>query len=229
MKFKSPIISQGSGSVAGLTMSHNRGGYYLRQRVIPTNPGSVPQAIVRAIVASLTSAWANALTVQQRTSWDTYAENVPLMGPLGEPRNVGGLAMFVRSNVPRLQSSLPAVLDGPTIYNLGDSLPPTIISLTAATDTFSISFDPLEDWANEDDAGMIFYASRGQNQSINYFKGPYRYAGKVEGDAVTPPTSPAAIVDPFAIAVGQRGFLQTRVSRADGRLSNPFRTFDVGV
>jgi len=43
MKFKSPILSQASGSIAGITFSHNRGGMYVRARAVPTNPGSPQQ------------------------------------------------------------------------------------------------------------------------------------------------------------------------------------------
>jgi hypothetical protein len=67
---------------------------------------------------------------------------------------------------------------------------------------------------------MFGYISRPQNITKNFFRGPYRYAGKIEGDSVTPPTSPATLVSDFPYAAGQRAFLRVRVSRADGRLSN---------
>jgi hypothetical protein len=224
MKFKSPVISEASGSIAGITYSHNRGGMYMRQRVIPTNPGSPFQQAIRAFTGQLANLWLNTLSADQRRAWDTYAEHVLIPDTLGEMRNIGGLGHYVRSNVPRLQAAEPRVDDGPTIFNLGDFTEPTWSNVSAGGGTGDLGFDNADDWANEDDAAMLILCSRGQNPSINYFKGPYRYAGEVQGDSVTPPTSPASITLPFAVALGQRSFCQVRVSRADGRLSLPFRT-----
>lgn len=229
MKFNGTLLGQASGSLAGTTFSHNRGGQYTRKRSTPTNPNTTFQQAVRSAVGQLTSLWLNTLTTAQREAWDTYASNVLIPDTLGEPRNIGGLGQYVRSNVPRLQAALPRVDDGPTIFNLGDFTAPAIASLTAATGIYSITFTAADDWANEDDAAMLFLTSRGQNASINYFKGPYRFAGTIDGDSTTPPTSPASITSAFTVAVGQKGFIQARVSRADGRLSAPFRSVIVAV
>jgi hypothetical protein len=223
MKFKSSMVTQASGSVGGLTYSHNRGGMYIRSRATPTNPGSAFQAAVRAFVATLTSAWNDTLTAAQRAAWDTYAENVPMTDSLGEPRNIGGLGHYVRSNVPRLQAGLDRVDDGPTTYNLGEFTAPSFGTISAAGGTAAVNFDTGDDWVDEDDAGMLILLSRGQNPGVNYFKGPYRFTDSIDGDSGTPPTSPASLTAPFALAVGQKLFGQARVSRADGRLSLPFR------
>ena len=47
MLFKPTIVASLSGSLGGITASHNRFGAYLRERVIPVNPGTQPQVIVR--------------------------------------------------------------------------------------------------------------------------------------------------------------------------------------
>lgn len=223
MKFKSQVLTQASGSIGGVTYSHNAGGMYQRARAIPTNPNTPYQQAVRGIMSQLTSLWENVLTAGQRAAWNLYAANVTLVDALGDPINVSGLNMYVRSNVPRVQTSLPRVDDGPTTFNLGDFTAPTLAAISAATDDFDLGFDNTDDWANEDDAAMIVYGSRPQNAAINYFKGPYRHADNVDGDAVTPPTSPQTIVNPFVLTAGQQVFVKVSVSRADGRLSAPFR------
>lgn len=228
MLYKSDRTTEASGSIGGTTFSHNRGGQYCRARVVPVNPGSTFQQAVRAYVAQLTSLWMGVLTPAERALWDNYADLVPLPNPLGDPRNVGGLAMYVRSNVPRLQAGLPRVDSGPTIFNLGAFTPPAIASITAPT-ALSLTFDNTDAWANEDDAAMLVYGSRGMNQSINFFKGPYRYADKIDGDAVSAPTSPAAIVMPFPLIATNKAFVRVRVSRVDGRLSSSFRAFGIVV
>jgi hypothetical protein len=228
MKFKPLIGDQMSGSMGGVVASHNRGGTYFRQRAIPTNPGSIYQSAVRGFLSQLTSLWYTTLTAAQRTAWEAYAENVPFLDRLGEPRNIGGLGAYVSSNVPRLQAALPRVDDGPVIYNRGDFTAPAIASITAPS-ALSLTFETGDDWVGEDDAALLVYCSPGKNASINYYKGPYRFADTVLGDSVSPPSSPAAITIPFVLAADQKGFIQVRVSRADGRLSSPFRAVGVAV
>jgi hypothetical protein len=224
MKFKSALVTEASGSIGGMTASHNRGGYYFRQRSIPTNPNSPQQQAVRTIVAALASAWVNTLTANQRAFWEIYADHVQLPDPLGEPRNVGGLAMYVRTNVPAVQAGLARIDDAPTTYDLGGEFTePAFGTISAAGGTAEVAYTNTDPWASEDGAALLILLSRGQNTSVNYFKGPYRFAGLVEGDSGTPPTSPLSATAPFPMAVGQRLFGQARVRRADGRLSLPVR------
>ena len=218
MKIKSQLITQASGSIGGLTASRNKGGMYFRARAIPTNPNTVYQQAIRSLVAQLTSAWTNVLNDAQRLLWTWYAEQVPLIDTLGEPRNIPPLSHYVRSNVPRLQAGLARVDDGPTVYNLGEYTAPAISDVDSGDSNSDVTFDNGDDWAGEVGSSMLILFSRGMNPSINYFKGPFRYAGKING-ALTPPTSPATITLPFAVETGQKVFMQARVSRADGRLS----------
>lgn len=223
MKFKSQVVTQASGSIGGTTYSHNRGGMYMRSRAVPTNPNSPQQQAVRTAVAALVSAWNNVLTAPQRLVWDTYAANTPVLNALGEPINAGGLGMYIRGNVPAIQAGLARIDDGPTVFNTGEYTEPVVGTISAAAGTMSLAFTATDAWANEDGAAMLVLASRGQNPSINYFKGPYRFAAAILGDSTTPPTSPEVVTLPFAVAVDQKVFSQVRVVRADGRLSAPFR------
>lgn len=229
MKFKGILIGEASGSVGSNTFSHNRGGQYVRQRAVPTDPASVFQIAIRGFVAALTSGWNSTLTPAQRAAWDIYALNVLLPDTLGEPRNVGGLGMYTRSNVPRLQAGLPRVDDGPTIFNLGTFTNPTFDTFVAAVETYNVNFDNTDAWANEDDAAMLLFSSRPQNPTINFFKGPYRADAAILGNLAGPPASPVVTLAAFPFAVGNRVFVYMRISRADGRLSAQFRGFGLGA
>lgn len=229
MKFKSPVYSQASGSIAGITYSHNRGGMYTRQRVIPVDPGSTFQMTVRQLMATLTAAWLNTLTSAQRDHWDAYAAAVKIPDRLGEPRNIGGLGMYARCNIPLIQAGGTRVDDGPTTLTLPQFTAPSFGNISAGAGTVDVTFDNTDDWAGEDGGYMTVLASRGMNITRNYFKGPYRFMDKVEGDAVTPPTSPQSMTLPFAVVSGQRVHFQARVIRADGRVSLPFRGYDTAA
>jgi hypothetical protein len=133
------------------------------------------------------------------------------------------MAMYVRSNVSRIQAGLPRVDSAPAILDLGEFTAPTIDAVDATAEDADIGFEATDAWVDEDDSAMLVYASRGQNPTINFFKGPYRFAAAILGDSVTPPTSPATIALPFAVVATQRVFFRFSVTRADGRLSGSFR------
>lgn len=232
MLVESAIVSRGSGSVGGMTWSRNRGGMYVRSRATPTNPNSTFQQTVRSAAAFLAAYWSNSLTQVQRDAWDVYAENVELPNPLGAPRNVGGLGMYVRSNVPRIQCGVVGVAridDAPTIFDLGTFTEPTVISCTAATDVVSVGYNNADEWAIADGGALFIFTSRPKNPGTKYFKGPYRLAATIEGVTATPPTSPEAVAAAFPFAVDNRVFVFARASTADGRLSAPFRGTGLGV
>lgn len=229
MLFKPLLGDELSGSVGGIVASHNRGGTYFRQRAIPINPNTIFQQAVRGFMATLTSLWTDLLTVAERAAWDLYALNVPIPNRLGDPRNVGGLGMYIRSNVPRLQVGLARVDAAPIIFDLGPFTNPTFDTFVAAVDTFNVNFTVADAWVSEDGAAMLIASSRSTNPTINFFKGPYRSVAPILGDSGAPPASPVVTLAAFNIAVGNRTFIQIRVSRADGRLSLPFRGFGLGA
>lgn len=227
MLFQSQIISRGSGSIGGLTASHNKGGNYFRARVTPTDPGTFFQGRVRLAMAQLVNLWNNVLTQLQRDDWAVYAINTPILNPFGEPRTVTGLNMYVRVNVPRLQALQPRADNAPVEFNTGEFTPTsTTFSVGTGPQT---TFDNTDAWANEDDSILLIYLSRPQNESIVFFKGPYQLAATVEGDAIIAPTSPVGFVPPFFFTEGQRLFTKVSVARADGRYSTIQRTTGLAV
>ncbi len=231
MKFLSQLITVGSGSVGGLTASHNRGGNYFRARVIPVNPQTGLQSAVRDALTLCVNTWINVLGGPARNNWNNYASNVPVTDSLGQSIFLSGQQHFIRSNVPRVQAlgtgAAAIVNNPPFIFDTGEVDPTAIIAVTAPS-VSSLIFDVTLDWVDEDDSLMMTYYGRPQNATINFYKGPYRFAGLITGNSITPPTSPDAQTVPFAGSAGQRIFAYSRISRADGRLSAKFmQTFDI--
>lgn len=224
MKYKSAMTTQASGSVDGMTASHNRFGRYMRARTIPVNPQSTQQVAVRGLFTMYSQMWANLLTQAQRDSWNLYAANVSVIDKLGDTVFLTGFNWYLASNIPRAQADgtqLPSVASGPATFNRGTFTPPTVASVTASTDLLSLNFTAADAWVDEDDAAMLVFLSRPQQDTIDFFKGPYRYAGGIFGDNSSAPTSPASIALPFNIEVGQVLHGRAYVTRADGRLGVP--------
>lgn len=224
MKFKSQVYTAASGSIGGITYAHNKGGMYTRSRATPTNPNSTQQQATRAALAQLSDRWVNVLTDLQRLEWTVYASNTPVVDRLGDPLELSGIQMYVRNNVPRVQAALGAIDDAPATFSIGSFTNPTL-TCVASTQLAGVAYDNSDTWATATDGALLVYLSRPQNASITFFKGPYRFAGSVLGDDMTPPTSPASFAVPFTIFAGQKVFGFFRATQADGRLSYPFRNF----
>jgi len=213
-----------SGSVASVVASRNRFGPYFRNRSVPVNPQTPQQVAVRGLFTMYSQMWGDVLTQAQRDSWNLYASNVPVINPLGDSINLTGANWYIACNVPRAQAdptNLPELTTAPALFDRGTFTPPTVASITASTGLLSLNFTAADSWVGEDDAGMLVKLSRPQSPTVDFFKGPYRFAGSVLGDATTPPTSPASITLPFAIVAGQVLHGEVTVTRGDGRLGVP--------
>ncbi len=219
MLFKPLLGDMLSGALGGLVASHNKGGAYFRERVVPTNPNTPQQQAVRTQVAALASRWNSSMTQAQRDAWDTYAANVELTNRIGDPHNISGLAMFIRNNVTTAIHVPSFQLDGPTEFNLGVVQIDSMQNGTAAGQTVDFTFNNVvgvNPWANEAGSYLFAFVSRPQNANIKYFRGPYRFGALLQGDPA-PPASPFVVAAPFPFIAGQRLFGRTVVSYLDGR------------
>lgn len=217
MLILSNLISKASGSVGGITASHNKGGMYLRARATPTNPNTTFQQNARNAMKSLTSDWSNTLTQAQRDAWAVYAANQPFTNRLGESKNIPPHSLYVRCNSPRSQNGLAVIDDAPTTYTL-PTFTVTSVSASEATQLITVAFASGDAW--EDDGGaLLVQASRPQSVGINSFTGPYRIADSIDGNAI-PPTSPQTVAVPFPVVEDQKLFLRISATNPDGRLSS---------
>lgn len=222
MLFKSQLVTQASGSAGGLTASRNRYGQYLRARVLPVNPNSVAQQAVRNSMTSLVQRWTESLTDAQRSKWSDYAAAVPVTNRVGDQVYLTAQNMYVRSNVQRYRY-LPASLvdDAPVVFDLG-TFTPVVIQVDSATGDVAVTFTATDAWNNEDGGFLFVFVGRPINGTRNFFGGPYRQVGAVDGDSVAPPASPMTIGSyPFGLpTAGQRIFARVTAGRADGRYSS---------
>jgi len=212
-----------SGKVGGSVYAKNKSGSYVRNWAKPVNPNTSRQQQARNNLSAMAEYWSGTLTAAQRTAWDLYASNVPVLNRLGESINLSGFNMFCRSNAAILAVGGDVVPDGPTIFSLPEEDPTMSAAISAASQEISVSFDDSLAWANEEGGYLSVQVGQPQIASKSFFAAPYRYAGKVEGDGATPPTSPAAIALPYVVSAGQKVWVKVRVIRADGRISEPFQ------
>lgn len=219
MLFRGLLVGAASGKVGSLVASRNKGGQYMRARVVPS--GAVPtpqQSAVRNALSSLSPAWSNTLTPDQRAGWTNYALNVPGVNRLGDAIQLSGQNWYVACNTPRLQAGLPRVDDAPVIFDRGAlSLTPAVNALTDAGGTISLAMAGTV----TADASILTYMGR------PFSAGRAKYYGSMQLADTTDITggSSAVIFTPtFPVggSINQVAF-DLVLSYQDGRLSTPFR------
>ena len=224
-----PEGQQRSGKAGGSVYSHNRSGPYIRNRAIPVNPNTSRQVAVRNAMRALTIAWDISLTPAQRAAWDVFGANLSWKNRVGASIFLTGLNHFVRANSPLLINGFARIDAAPTTYLLAAAESALVVTASEATQDASIAFDDTADWCSEDGAYQFVYGGLPVNASKKFFGGPYRLLGVIEGDSITPITSPQVLAWPFPFAEGNRLWCRTRVSRADGRLSEFAETNFLGA
>lgn len=159
MLFRSTFLGQASGSLAGTTFSHNKGGQYTRARSIPVNPNSPAQTAVRQNVSGAAQFW-RSLSVVGRKGWDNYASGTPVVNAIGDSITLSGWNWFVRSFVTAQLADAGSFVgtapSTPGIYTVG------VTGVTAsALSGVTFAFD-----GTPPDFGLIFLSpplSVGQN------------------------------------------------------------------
>lgn len=212
-----------SGSVGGVVFSHNRSGAYMRNRSMPVNPQTDRQNKIRAAISQLAQQWSGSLTQAQRDAWEVYAAAITRSNALGGQIKLTGFNHFIRSNSVLVQSDLPAVDAGPTILTLPGADPEFACTVDEAGQEISVAFDEELNWLDQDTGHMIVQMSLPKATGTNFVGGPFRLAGVLDGDAITPLTSPQVIPVPFPVAEGQVIVCRARIVEEDGRLSDPFQ------
>ncbi len=217
-------IGQMSGSIAGNTFARNHYGNYVRNRTTPINPNTGRQQAVRAALATLTTRWSNTLTAAQRTAWNLYGSSVAMTNRLGETMYLTGFNHYIRSNATRLTGPTVLIDDGPTIFELPELDGTFAVTASEATQQLTISFDNALPWSVEDGSFLFLFEGRPQNNQRNFFAGPWRFITYVPGADPGGAITPSVNASLFGIAEGQHIWTYARIARADGRLSEPFRS-----
>lgn len=222
MLFKSATVTSASGSVGGITASHNKGGMYFRARTIPTNPNSPAQMAARLRLQQFSQRWVNDLSPEERDAWNAYAPQIEYVNALGDPIQVSGQNLYIASNTV-LDQCGGTIVDAAPSFTGQPGLNVTVDEISAPT-TISLDVGVTGNaWAAEDGAYLAVYSSRNISPGRSFFKGPYRFAGAIAGDSTTPATGAQSVISPFTLNADDKCFIRVRVVTADGRLSLPWQ------
>jgi hypothetical protein len=215
-------VTQMSGSTGGTTYARNRFGNYMRSRTKPVNPNTQTQDDIRTALSFLAGQWAAVVTAVQRSGWATYAAAIAMKNRLGESVYLTGFNHFLRSNVEAQRQTNLYTAAAPTELALPEKDTTFAVTGSVATQSISVVFNPALAWAIEAGGKMYVYQGTPRGKTRNFFNGPWKYLGSITGATPIPPTSPAVIVAPMALVLGQLVTCYARIRRLDGRISEPF-------
>lgn len=216
--FKSASMTSASGSVGGMTYSHNRSGMYMRARRIPVNPNSTDQQTIRNALAASSAAW-RALDEAQRVAWAAYAAATPVLNPLGDTIFLTGQQQYVASNSFAQQGGqgANAFPDAPTIPGRV-----AIGGLTVVIDASATTI--VVNNVAADVSNVSVFVGDPQSAGVTFFKGPFQIRGTDAPAMGTVTLTGTGGRNGLVFVAGQRIPVRVRGIAADGRLSTVFET-----
>jgi hypothetical protein len=226
MKFTSPVYSAVSGSIAGITYAHNRGGMYARARAVPIDLNTVRQQAIRNGMAAMVVYWSGTLSAAQRAAWGVYAANTPVTDKLGQVHNLTGQQMFLRQASIQQQLALSINQAAPIVFDTGEpvtDIASFVVAAGVGTLTMTVGGAGTSDTCNK-----LVQIGPPQNAGRTYFKGPWQYARVATGAAATTafviPTTLASAdwLAAYTPIVGDNLPIRVRLLYDDGRLSTPW-------
>ena len=125
------LIPPSSGSIQGVTYSHNRGGAYTRKRATPVVGTRTPrQGVVKANMTVASQAW-QLLTASNQAAWISYATGHPITNRLGSSVKLTGAQYFIKCAAALLNAGQPL----PTLPPVSTTIQPVVVIGFALTTT----------------------------------------------------------------------------------------------
>ena len=170
IKFGSFVVA-GSGKIGGHVAAKNRGGAYLRTKVTPLNPNTGAQAGSRALLASLSTAWAG-LTDAERKSWNGAVSSFASTDIFGDLRNPSGFNLFIKLNA-NLSNSGQALLSvAPEKVEV-----PFVPVVSATLDISLSTLDVVFANTGFDESVLKLAATPSLSQGVSFVKSQLRTVG----------------------------------------------------
>lgn len=185
MKIKySALVSATSGKLNGSVAASNRGGAYLRNKGVTSNPQTVSQQANRSLFGSISSQF-RSLTPGQIAAWNAAAQDFPVIDRFGDTRYLSGLALFVQLNKNLADVGEAQLVNPPAKQSF-----PATLSATAVVEATALGvLDNLDVTLNADgvvssDFVLQVKATRPISPSVSYVKNLFRVVGISQGTGI---------------------------------------------
>lgn len=198
-----------SGACGAVVYSRNKGGYYMRQRVTPTNPNSSRQQTARSLFGTYASKWTTALTQAQRDLWNAYAETHFVKNSLGLDVKINGLSWYVMFSC-RLADAGQGAITDPPVGADPDGFTTFTVAFTTTT-TVDVTYAVALGGTESMQLWMTLPGTTGQT--------PNEAQARLVGYSALAAASPIAFTLPFAVPVGQQCVFYAKRMENTGQVS----------
>ena len=184
------MMTDARGKLGGHVFSKNRAGAYVRTKVSPVNPRTDAQQFSRSVLGTLSIGW-NALTDEQRASWNGGVENWQGTDIFGDIKKPTGKNLFVGLNKNLLGTGQSQIAIVPEKIEI-----PVILGAKA---TFDNTASNLVLSLNAVPAGVVLqvWATAPQNAGVSFVKNRLRVISVIPSGEVSATALYDAYVDKF--------------------------------
>lgn len=159
------------GSHAGNTFSKNKGGAYIKKKMLGVNPRSVRQVANRTQIGQLSKEYTYALTDAQRAAWRTFASTYPVINRLGNTTFLSAAQMYAKLNAVVLRNGSPSVTLPPSSTVVGT--PVSVVLVATSGGGGSLTVNLATTGSGGSDMAMLFLSSP-LNPGKNYVSSQLR-------------------------------------------------------
>lgn len=167
IKMSSLGITNISGKAGGSVYAHNRGGSYVRNFAVPSNPQTEAQQNARARFGVLSSLWRQ-LSLENQEAWRQAAQNFPVKNPFGDERILSGIALHQQLNRNLGLVQAPSISNPPVPTGAGSFMSPNVTaSVETTTGVATISVEAANAGMEPTDTRVLVYATPSLSAGIN--------------------------------------------------------------
>lgn len=171
----SALVSDMRNSLNGSTLSKNRYGSYMRNKVTPVNPQTSFQQAARQILGNLSSSFRE-LTIGQIKAWNNSGINFPFTDIFGDVKHLSGQTLFVKLNANLEKIGSPRILNPPLPTGFPEIAIESFVFQTEDGDVEAADI-LIEGTVVPANHRLVVYATPGLSRSISFVKNRYRFLG----------------------------------------------------
>lgn len=186
IKLSSIGITNLSGKAGGSVYAHNRGGSYVRNFAVPSNPQTAAQSAARAAFGAWAATW-RTLTQESRNAWDEAAKNFPYVDRFGDSKVMSGENLFISLNRNLQLIGVSQITEPPTRSGAAGivSLNPSLELAAGGAAWASGVVDATLTAGAGSGTRYAVYATVPVSAGISYVKNRYKYLGYLSSADVT--------------------------------------------
>lgn len=214
----SPLIAEARGKVGDVIFSRNTYGAYVRDYVIPVQPGSTEQVKYQDYYAAVIGGW-QGLTDVQRSMWIKASIDWSRKNIFGDGSKLSGFNLYVKLNMNRQKISL-SNFSVPPLHVPPILVRPVSLSIVNFSSVMNLSVDVAPTSTNN----LIIYATPPLSPGINFVETEYRlFSIKKTGTSFTLGASYSSFFGTFP-AVGEKVFLRLATVATASGIQSPAKS-----